>query len=398
MLEDVVIVDAVRTPVGNMGGTLKDVTAEELTTIVVKEIVNRTKIDPAMVDEVIIGQAKPNTDAPNMARNALLSAGFPVEMPGYTIAKQCGSGMRSVVSAAQAIKCGDAEIIIAGGVESMSTAPYYLRFCRFGYRAGNGELVDPNTESQVRSQPQDIFGVFNMGITAENIAEKYNISREEQDIFAFGSQQKANAAIAEGRFKDEIVPVLVKQKKGDPIVFDTDEFPKQTSLEKMAKLKPAFKEGGTVTAGNSSGRNDGAAALLIMSAKRAQKEGFKPMAVIRGYATAGVDPRFMGLGPVPATKKALQKAGLTLDQMDLIEINEAFAAQTLGCLRELDINTDILNVNGGAIALGHPLGCSGARILTTLLHEMKRRKSKYGLATLCIAGGMGIATIVEGIY
>ncbi|NTV88822.1 MAG: acetyl-CoA C-acetyltransferase [Clostridiales bacterium] len=395
MFDDVVIVEAVRTPIGNMGGTIKDVLPEELACIAIKEVIRRSGIDPAIADEVIVGQTKISADAPNIARNASLMAGIPIEVPAYTVSRQCGSGMQAVISGAQAIMCGQAEIIIAGGTESMSNAPFYLRQARYGYGAGNGVLVDSNTESQVRSQPQDMFGVFNMGMTAENLAAKYNISREEQDIFSFGSQQKALAAIAEGRFRDEIVPVPVKQKKGDILMFDTDEFPKQTTLEKMAKLKPAFVDNGTVTAGNSSGRNDGAAALLIMSAKRAQKEGLKPIAVIRSQAAAGVDPRYMGIGPVNSTRKALEMAGLKLNQIDLIELNEAFAAQALACINKLARNQERTNVTGRAVAMGHPLGSTGARIITTLIHEMRRRKSKYGLATLCIAGGLGLATIVE---
>ncbi|NTV88817.1 MAG: thiolase family protein, partial [Clostridiales bacterium] len=338
---------------------------------------------------------KVSADAPNIARNTSLMAGIPIEVPAYTVSRQCGSGMQAVINGAQAIMCGQAEVIIAGGTESMSNAPFYLRQARYGYGAGNGVLVDSNTESQFRSQPQDMFGVFNMGMTAENLAAKYNITREEQDVFSYGSQQKALAAIASGRFKDEIVPVAVPQKKGEILMFDTDEFPKNTSLDKMAKLKPAFIDNGTVTAGNSSGRNDGAAALLLMSAKRAQRENLRPIAVIRSQAAAGVDPRYMGIGPVNSTRKALEMAGLKLNQIDLVELNEAFAAQALACIKELDLNQEITNVNGGAIALGHPLGCTGARILTTLLYEMKRRNSRYGLATLCIAGGLGLATIVE---
>lgn len=395
MFEDVVIVEAVRTPIGKMGGTIRDIAPEDLGTIVTKEVLNRSKIDPAILDEVVFGQTKISADAPNIARNISLSSGIPIEVPAYTVSRQCGSGMQAVMDATMAIKSGMAEAILAGGTESMSMAPFYLRKARYGYTAGNGVLVDSNTESQFRSQPQDMFGVFNMGMTAENLAEKYNISREEQDVFALGSQNKALAAIAEGRFKDEIVPVSVPQRKGDPIIFDTDEFPRKSSLEQMAKLRPVFVENGTVTAGNSSGRNDGAAALLVMSAKRAQKEGLKPIAVIRGQAAAGVDPRYMGIGPVEATRKALKMADMQLNQMDLIELNEAFAAQALACIKELDMDESITNVNGGAIALGHPLGCTGARILTTLLYEMRRRNSKYGLATLCIAGGLGLATVVE---
>jgi len=395
MYEEVVIVEAVRTPIGKISGSLKDVPAEDMACLVIKEILERTGIDPAIIDEVIIGQTKITADAPNIARTAALMAGIPIDVPAYTVSRQCGSGMQAVICGAQAIQCDQAEVIVAGGTESMSNAPFYLRHARYGYIKGDGILYDSNVESQFRSQPQEMFGVFNMGMTAENLAEKYKISREAQDVFAFGSQQKANAAIREGRFKEEIVPVLVKQKKGDPFIFDTDEFPRQTTLEQMSKLPPVFKENGTVTAGNSSGRNDGASALLLMSAKRAEREGLQPIARLCGYAAAGVEPRFMGIGPVYATRKALERAGLKLSQIDLVELNEAFAAQSLACIMELDLDPSIVNVNGGAIALGHPLGCTGARIMTTLLHEMKRRKSRYGLATLCVAGGLGLASIVE---
>lgn len=395
MHEDVVIVDAIRTPIGRMGGALKDVPAEELACLVIKELIKRNKLDPSILDEVIIGQTKISADAPNVARTAALLANIPVEVPSYTVSRQCGSGLQAINNGAQMIQCRLADTIIAGGTESMSNAVYYLRRCRYGYKAGNGILVDSNTESQFRSQPQEIFGVFNMGMTAENIAEKYKITREEQDLFALNSQIKARTAISEGKFKEEIVPVPIKNKNGEITYFSTDEHPRDTDLEKLSKLPPVFKENGTVTAGNSSGRNDGASVLLLMSAKRAQKEGLKPMAVLRSQAVVGVDPRYMGLGPVNATKKALDLAGLKLDQIDLIEMNEAFAAQCLGVIKELNMDTSILNVNGGAIALGHPLGCTGARIMTTLLHEMKRRNAKYGLATLCIAGGLGMADIVE---
>jgi acetyl-CoA C-acetyltransferase len=393
--EEVVIVEALRTPIGKIGGSLKDVPAEDIACLVIKEMLERTGIDPAITDEVIIGQTKISADAPNIARTAALMAGIPIDVPAYTVSRQCGSGMQAVICGAQAIQCNQAEVIIAGGTESMSNASFYLRHARYGYNTGNGILFDSNVESQFRSQPQEMFGVFNMGMTAENLAERYRISREAQDVFAFESQKKANAAIKEGRFKEEIVPVLVKQKKGDPVIFDTDEFPRQTTLEKMSKLPPVFKENGTVTAGNSSGRNDGASVLLLMSAKRAQREGLQPIARLCSYAAAGVDPRIMGIGPVKATRKALELAGLKLNQIDLVELNEAFAAQSLACIRELDLDQSIVNVNGGAIALGHPLGCTGARILTTLLYEMKRRKCRYGLATLCIAGGLGLASVVE---
>lgn len=393
--EDVVIVEAIRTPIGTMGGALRGIPAEDLACLVIKELMERTKLEGAIVDEVILGQVKISADAPNIARTAALMAGLPIEVPAYTVSRQCGSGMQAVMCGAQAIQCGQAEVIIAGGSESMSNAVFYLRQARYGLGTGNAVLVDSNTESQFRSQPQDMFGTFNMGMTAENLAEKYQITREAQDEFAFGSQSKAKAAIEEGRFKAEIVPVSIKQKKGEAILFDTDEHPRQTNLEKMAKLEAVFKESGTVTAGNSSGRNDGASVLLLMSAKRAQREGLKPIAILRSQAAAGVDPRIMGIGPVNATRKALELAGLKLTQIDLVELNEAFAAQSLACIKELDLDISLVNVNGGAIALGHPLGCTGARLLTTLIYEMKRRKSKYGLATLCIAGGLGLANVVE---
>ncbi|MGI5901156.1 MAG: thiolase family protein [Desulfitobacteriia bacterium] len=394
-MQEVVIVSAVRTAVGKLGGTLKDVQPEELTRIVIEEAVQRAQIEKESIDEVIIGQTKQSADAPNIARVAALMAKIPIEVPAYTVMRQCGSGLQAVNNAAQAIMCGLADIVVAGGTESMSNAPYYLRGARYGYRAGNAVLVDSNTESQPRSQPIDQYGSLTMGLTAENLAEKYNISREEQDAFSLTSQERAAAAIQEGKFKDEIIPVYVPQRKSDPIVFDTDEHPRKTSMEQLAKLQPVFKEGGTVTAGNSSGRNDGAACLVLMSAKEAQRRNIKPMAILRSQAVAGVSPEIMGIGPAPATRKALKLAGLTLDDIGLIELNEAFAAQSLAVIKELGLNQEITNVNGGAIALGHPLGCSGARILTTLLYEMKRRKVKYGLATICIAGGLGLADVVE---
>lgn len=344
---------------------------------------------------MIFGQTKQSADAPNIARVASLMAGLPVEVPGYTVMRQCGSGLQAINNAIQAIKCGLADIVIAGGTESMSNAPFYLRNARFGYRSGNAVLVDSNTESQPRSQPVDIYGEFNMGITAENLAKKYNISRQDQDIFALNSQNKAFNSIETGRFKEEIVPVVVPQRRGESIVFEVDEHPRKTSLEKLSRLKPVFLEGGTVTAGNSSGRNDGASAVLVMSSKTAQRKNFKPMAIIRSQAVAGVSPELMGIGPVPATKKALKMAGLNLSDIGLIELNEAFAAQSLSVMKELDVNKEIVNVNGGAIALGHPLGCSGTRIVTTLLHEMRKRNVKYGLATICIAGGLGMADVFE---
>jgi len=396
-VQEVVIVSAVRTAIGKMGGALKSVQPEDLARIVIEESVRRAGIDTATLDEVIFGQAKQSTDAPNLARVAALRAGIPLEVPAYTVMRQCGSGLQAVNNAAEAIMCGRADMIVAGGTESMSNAPYYLRNARYGYGADNGLLIDSNTESQPRSQPIETYGNLTMGMTAENLAVKYGITREEQDRFALMSQDRAAAAIREGRFKDEITPVIIPQRKGDPFAFDTDEFPRQTSMDQLAKLKPVFKPGGTVTAGNASGRNDGAASLIIMSANEAQKRNLKPLAIIRGHASAGVSPEIMGIGPVPALLKATRIAGLTVGDLRLIELNEAFAAQSLAVIKELGLNTDIVNVNGGAIALGHPLGCSGARILTTLLYEMKRRHVKYGAATLCIAGGQGIASVIEAI-
>jgi acetyl-CoA C-acetyltransferase len=394
-MNDVVIVSAVRTALGRVGGSIKDVQPEDLAKLVILAAVERAGIEPASVDEVIIGQTKQSADAANLARVAALKAGFPVEVPAYTVMRQCGSGLQAVQSAAQAIRCGDAEIVVAGGIESMSLAPYYLRGARFGFVSGNTVVVDSNTESQPRSQPYEVYGDLTMGLTAENLAEKYAISREEQDAFALQSQERAADAIRSGRFTDEIVSVDVFQRKGPPAVFDTDEHPRKTSLEQLANLRPVFKEGGSVTAGNSSGRNDGGACLVLMSATAAAARGIAPLATIRGQAAAAVDPRIMGIGPAPASRKALERAGLSLSDIGLIEVNEAFAAQGLAVIKELELDQAIVNVNGGAIALGHPLGCSGARILTTLLYEMRRRGTRYGLASICIAGGQGMATIIE---
>ena len=394
-MTDVVIVSAVRTALGRLGGALKDVQPEDLAQVVITAAVERAGIEPASVDEVVMGQTKQSADAANLARVAALKAGFPVEVPAYTVMRQCGSGLQAVGNALQAIRAGDAEIVVAGGAESMSLAPYYLRGARFGFRLGNSVLVDPNTESQPRSQPYEVYGDLTMGLTAENLVERYGITREEQDAFALRSQERAFAAIAAGRFEDEIVPVEVPARKGPATVFAVDEYPRRTSLEQLAALEPFFKEGGSVSPGNSSGRNDGAACLVLMSADAARARGIEPLATVRAHAVAGVDPRYMGIGPVPASRKALERAGLTLDDIGLVEINEAFAAQTIACVRELGLDEDTLNVNGGAIALGHPLGCSGARILTTLLHEMRKRGTRFGLAGICIAGGQGMATIIE---
>jgi len=395
-MEEVVIVSAVRTAVGRLGGGLKDVEPEDLGKIVITEAIARAGIEPAEVDEVILGQTKQSADAANLARVAALKAGLPIQVPAYTVMRQCGSGLQAIHNAAAQIMIGEADIVVAGGVENMSKAPYYLRGARYGYGAGNAVLVDSNTESQPRSQPIEVYGNLTMGLTAENLAEKYGITREESDAFALQSQERAFAAIESGRFKDEIIPVPVKVKK-QIVSFDTDEHPRRSTLEGLAALPAVFKDGGQVTAGNASGRNDGAACTVVMSAKEASRRGLKPMVTIRGMGVAGVSPDIMGLGPAPASRKALQRAGLTLDDMGLIELNEAFAAQALSVLKDLGI-TDrqaIINVNGGAVALGHPLGCSGARIFTTLLFEMQKRGTKYGLATLCIAGGQGIATVVE---
>jgi acetyl-CoA C-acetyltransferase len=378
-----------------MGGALRDVQPEDLAKVVIEEAIRRAGVEPEAIDEVIIGQAKQSADAANLARVAALRAGLPVEVPAYTVMRQCGSGLQAVNNAAQAIMCGLADIVVAGGTESMSNAPYYLRGARFGYGSGNALLVDPNTESQPRSQPIEIYGNLTMGLTAENVAARYGISRQEQDRFALASHEKALAAIASGRFADEIVAVEVPQKKGPPRVFSVDEHPRQTSLEQLAALPPVFKEGGSVTAGNSSGRSDGAACLVLMSAAEARRRHAAPLAAIRAQAVAGVPPDIMGIGPIPASRKALAAAELDPAAIDLIELNEAFAAQSLAVIKELGLDEARVNVNGGAIALGHPLGCSGARILTTLLYEMRRRGARYGLATLCIAGGQGIATVVE---
>ncbi len=395
-MRNAVIIDSVRLPIGRMGGTLRDVLVDFLAARVISEMIARTGIQPSNVDEVIMGQAKQSTDSANLARLALLRAGLPVEVPGYTVHRQCGAGLQAINNAAQQIMCGLADVVIAGGAESMSTAPYYIRHARYGYGAGNGELLDPNTESQPRSQPIEVYGNLTMGLTAENLAEKYQISREEQDEFAMRSQELAHQAIQQGRFQREIVPYEIKNKK-ETIVFDTDEHPRLTSLDKLAALQPVFKAGGSVTAGNSSGRNDGASVVLMMSEEAAKKHGLKPKAKVIAQAVAGVSPEIMGIGPVPATQKALKQAGLTLDDIGLIELNEAFAAQALAVIKELGMKLDRVNVNGGAIALGHPIGATGAILMTKLLHEMDRRGEKYGMVTLCIGGGQGITTIVENL-
>lgn len=391
-----VIIDGVRTAIGRMGGTLKDVEADFLSEKVIREVVQRSQVNPHLIEEVVWGHAKQSSDVPNLARLAALRAELPIEVSGYTVHRQCGSGLQAINNAAQQISCGISDTIIAGGAESMSTAPYYLRKARYGYGAGNAELVDPNTESQPRAQPIEKYGNLTMGLTAENLASKYNISREEQDEFALESQQKAATAIQNGKFKEEIVPFEIKNKK-ETLQFATDEHPRLSSLEKLASLKPVFKEGGTVTAGNSSGRNDGAAALVMMSEDLALKQGLAPRLRIVAQASVGVPPEIMGIGPVPATLKALRLAGLTLNDIDLVELNEAFAAQSLAVLRELNIDKKKLNVNGGAIALGHPIGGTGAILTVKIMHELERIGGRYGLITACIGGGQGIATIVENL-
>jgi acetyl-CoA C-acetyltransferase len=395
-MRNVVIVDGVRTAIGRMGGTLKDVEVDFLSEKVMREALKRSNVDGKDIDEVVWGHAKQSSDVPNLARLAALRAEVPIEVPGYTVHRQCGSGIQAINNAAQQIISGLSDVVLAGGAESMSTAPYYLRKARYGYGAGNAEIVDPNTESQPRAQPIEVYGNLTMGLTAENLAEKYNISREEQDEFAFESQQKAADAIAAGKFKDEIVPYEVKVKR-ERILFDTDEHPRLTSLEKLASLKAVFKQGGTVTAGNASGRNDGAAALVIMAEEEALKRELKPRLRIVSQASVGVAPEIMGIGPVPATLKALRQAGLTLEDIDLIELNEAFAAQALACVKELNIDRKKLNVNGGAIALGHPIGGTGAILTVKIMNELERRGARYGLITACIGGGQGIATIVENL-
>ncbi|MDR0906936.1 MAG: thiolase family protein [Oscillospiraceae bacterium] len=395
---EVVIVEACRTAVGTIGGTLKNVGPEELARVVIQGILDRSGIDPAKIDEVIMGHCRQSSDNPNIARIAALRTAIPETVPAYTVMRQCASAMTAVVNGIMSIQVGDTDIVIAGGTESMSTAPFYLRGARYGLGTGNTTLLDSLTEGQFQSQPQEKYGVFNMGMAGgEHIVEEFHVTREEMDAFSYESQVRAANAIKEGKFKDEIVPVIIPQKKGDPIVFDTDEYPRETSPEKLAKLAAAFKKDGSVTAGNSSGRNDGASALLIMSADKAKELGLKPLARFVSYAVAGVDPRIMGIGPVPAIKKALARADMTLGDIELFELNEAFAAQSLAVIHELGINKEITNVNGGAIALGHPVGSSGCRIIVTLLHEMRKRGNKYGLAALCIAGGMGQATIIEAL-
>ncbi|MBO8176689.1 MAG: acetyl-CoA C-acetyltransferase [Bacillus sp. (in: Bacteria)] len=390
--QEVVIVSAVRTAIGSFNGALKDVEAPKLGATVIQEALAKAGVKPEQVDEVIMGNVLQAGLGQNPARQAAILAGLPESVSSMTINKVCGSGLKAVHLATQAIVAGDAEIVVAGGMENMSRAPYLLKNARNGFKMGDQKLVD----SMISDGLWCAFNDYHMGITAENLCDKYKITREEQDEFAAWSQEKAAKAIEEGKFKEEIVPVVIPQRKGDPIVFEQDEYPRKgTTVEKLASLKPAFKKDGSVTAGNASGINDGAAAVVVMSKKKAEELGIKPLVTIKANASAGVDPSIMGIGPVSAVKKVLEKASLSTEDIELIEANEAFAAQSLAVDRELRLNRDILNVNGGAIALGHPIGASGARILVTLIHEMRRRKAKKGLATLCIGGGQGVATIVE---
>lgn len=392
-MREVVIVSAVRTAIGAFGGALKDVSAADLGAFVIKAAIEKAGVRGELVDEVVMGNVIQAGLGQNIARQAAIKSGLPVEVPAMTINKVCGSGLRTVALAAQMIKAGDADIVVAGGMENMSQAPYVLKDARWGQRMGDGKMVD----TMINDALWDSFNNYHMGVTAENIAKQWKLTREEQDQFAVNSQIKAENAIKAGRFKDEIVPVIIPQRKGEPKVFDTDEFPRYgATMAGMAKLRPAFtKENGTVTAGNASGINDGAAAFVVMSADKAKELGITPLAKIVSYGQRGLEPSIMGYGPFHATKKALEVANLKIEDLDLIEANEAFAAQSLAVAKDLNFDMDKVNVNGGAIALGHPVGASGGRILVTLLHEMQKRDAKTGLATLCIGGGMGTALIVS---
>lgn len=399
-MDNIVIVEACRTAVGKFGGSLKPLSAADLAVETMKAAIERSGIDVNEIDEVDFGQCRQSSDASNIARYAALKAGIPERAPGNTVMCACASGMLAVREGMDSVLLGQNKTVLVGGVESMTNAIYYLSNVRWGLKAGSTELKDSLTEAQFCSQPADIYGRFNMGMTAENIAEKYGITRTEQDEFALHSQEKAAKAIAEGRFKDEIIPLTVPQGKKQPdLIFDTDEFPRQTSMEALAKLKPAFKPDGSVTAGNASGRNDGASALILTTESHAKELGLAPLARIKAIANAGVDPKYMGLGPVAAVEHIMAQTGYTLGDIQLIELNEAFASQSIACIRQLNLEDrmDIINVNGGAIALGHPIGSSGSRIIVTLLHEMRKRKLDLGLATLCVAGGMGMAAIIETV-
>ncbi|SEB91141.1 acetyl-CoA acetyltransferase [Pseudomonas mohnii] len=391
-MQEVVIVAATRTAIGSFQGSLANVSAVDLGAAVIRQLLAQTGLDPAEVDEVIMGQVLTAGAGQNPARQASIKAGLPFAVPAMTLNKVCGSGLKALHLGAQAIRCGDAEVIIAGGQENMSLSNYVMPGARTGLRMGNAQLVD----TMISDGLWDAFNDYHMGITAENLAEKYSLTREQQDAFAAASQQKATAAIEGGRFVDEITPILIPQRKGDPLSFATDEQPRAgTTAESLGKLKPAFKKDGSVTAGNASSLNDGAAAVILMSAEKAKALGLPVLAKIAAYANAGVDPAIMGIGPVSATRRCLDKAGWSIDQLDLIEANEAFAAQSLAVAKDLEWDLNKVNVNGGAIALGHPIGASGCRVLVTLLHEMIKRDAKKGLATLCIGGGQGVALALE---
>lgn len=391
-MKQVVIVAAKRTAIGSFGGVFKDVSAVELGSTVVKNLLEETGVKPEQVDEVILGNVLQAGLGQNVARQVAMQAGIPKEVSSFTVNKVCGSGLKAIQLAAQAIRCGEAEIIIAGGTENMNQAPYLMPKARWGVRMGDAQLID----SMVFDGLTDIFSKQHMGITAENIVDQFGLTRQELDELSATSQQRAEVALKNKRFAEEIVPVLIPQRKGDPLVIDTDEYPRPgVTAESISTLRPAFKKDGVVTAANSSGINDGAAAVMVMSLEKAQELGLTPLATILSSASAGVDPSIMGTGPIPATQKALAKAGLKVEDLDLIEANEAFASQALSVIKELNFNTDIVNVNGGAIALGHPIGASGARILVSLIHEMQKRDAHRGLATLCIGGGQGISMIVE---
>lgn len=394
MGEEIVIVSAVRTPIGRYGGVFKEVSSGHLASIVIKEAVKRAGIAAEQADEVILGEVRQTTESSNAARVAALRAGIPETAPAFTVNRLCASGMQAIASAVQQISSGQADIVVAGGTENMSRAPIYLRNSRFG--GDRAVLIDSNTEAG--QQPQEIYGKnLGMGITAENVAERYNISREDQDAFAVESQRRAAKAIEEGKFKDEIVPVEITEKKRT-LTIEVDEHPRpETTIEKLESLKPAFRENGSVTAGNACGRNDGASALVLMKGSEAARLGVKPLAKIVDWAAAGVSPEVMGIGPVPAVKKLLERVGKRVEDIGLFELNEAFASQALAVIRELSLDTNKVNVNGGAIALGHPVGATGARIVTTLLHEMIRRQEKYGIATLCVGGGQGMAIMIETV-
>ena len=391
-MTDIVIVAALRTAIGKFGGALAKVPAPELGATVVRALLDKTGVEPDAVSEVILGQVLAAGSGQNPARQASLKAGLPNAIPAMTINKVCGSGLKAVMLAAQAVRCGDADIVIAGGQENMSAAPHVLPGSRDGFRMGDAKLVD----TMIVDGLWDVYNQYHMGVTAENVAKKYGVTRAAQDAFAVASQQKAEAAQKAGRFAAEIVPVMIAQRKGDPLAFAADEFPKHgTTLDSVSGLRPAFAKDGTVTAANASGLNDGAAAVMVTSAARAKELGIEPIATIRAYASSGVDPAIMGMGPVPASRRALEKAGWKPADLDLMEINEAFAAQACAVNQEMGWDTAKINVNGGAIALGHPIGASGCRVLVTLLHEMQRRHARKGLASLCIGGGMGVALAVE---